>query len=326
MIATTSAYADKMDGFIESLQKKLKGYSGERAMRTPRQRKQASEARYEAHNIQLAIDACRTLAEAERNGTLPPSLYQWKTMSGIIQATSVRMSCGSGYYAEVYPDHDNFKDDSPEARKLREWLSGGSVITDEEREERARQQMLANLLSEVRGGCIDGFFPTPDKVIDEMFFGLEDALDGATVLEPSAGIGSLADRAKSHGANVICFEVNHKLCEILNLKGHTYIHDDFLECEVVQEFGYVFMNPPFENDLAPVHVQHAFDFLIPTGELVAIMPQIALRYNESERRKRREFADWLSDKDHRWMTLPEGSFKDAFRSTAIETVMLWIKK
>jgi len=146
------------------------------------------------------------------------------------------------------------------------------------------------------------------------------------VLEPSAGIGSLADRAKSHGANVICFEVNHRLCDILNLKGHTFVHDDFLECEAVQEFGYVFMNPPFENDLAPTHVRHAFDFLIPTGELVAIMPQVALNYIDSARKARREFAEWIYEKEHRWTLLPEGAFKDSFNPTGVNTVMLWIKK
>jgi hypothetical protein len=321
LIVATNKYRD----FADSLAGKVMGFSRERAMNTPKQRKQASVARCEAENLSAARDAAEKMADALEQGCLPDIIANgFKTMKSICSATELRKSCGTGYYSEYYLT-DEYLDNSMDAERLRAWLKQGeSPETEAQKQERANKFRLEQLLSELRGSDIDGFFPTPDPVIDDMLKGI--SLDGSMVLEPSAGIGSIADRAKAEGANVICFEVNRRLCEVLNLKGHTYIHDDFMRCEVVQEFTHVLMNPPYENDLAPQHVRHAFEFLIPTGELVAVMPQTAVHYQDSARKVRREFAEWLSDKTHSYKLLPEGAFKSSFNPTGVNTCLLWIRK
>lgn len=326
MITSANQLADKYDTFVDSFRKKLGKYGGERAMRTPRQRKQASEARYQAHNIQSALDAARALAEAARNGTLPRIHEKFKTMTAISEATSVRMGGGVGDYAEVYPDFDNYYDESKDAVAFRAWLDGGVGASEEEIEQRQKKLKLEQLLSEARGSRIDGFFPTPDDIIDRMFGEIH--YSPGLMLEPSAGIGSIADRAVECGNEVICFEINYSLCEILELKGHTVVRDDFLACNAVQEFDYVLMNPPYEKNAAPLHVRHAYDFLKDGGELVAIMPGVAPTYGQSPKRALQEFDAWLhyDVSSFEWHDLPEGAFKNAFVSTGVNTVMLKICK
>ena len=318
MLTTTNKMADKLDALAESLESKIESLDRDRAMRTPKQRKQASYTRYEKHNLESARDAMVALANGHRNGTIPSSLLGYKTISGISEATKVRMTGGTGYYSEVYPDHGNYYDTSPEAVALRAFVSG--AVNDEEIAKRKASQELELKLSQARSIDIPGFFPTPDNIIGMMVFGM--GLSGATVLEPSAGIGSIADVARDMGATVVCIERLHSLCEILEAKGHNTICDDFLNYTPAPLFDFVLMNPPFEKNQDIEHVMHAARFLVPGGTIKAIMPSSAMRHGESGQKKRQEFAAWVDQHSSYWTSLPDGSFKNAFRSTGVNCAML----
>ena len=60
------------------------------------------------------------------------------------------------------------------------------------------------------------FYPTPVDVIEMMTTGID--LHGKTVLEPSAGSGSIVDYCIGHGANVLACEKHTDLQKIVGTK------------------------------------------------------------------------------------------------------------
>jgi phospholipid N-methyltransferase len=70
--------------------------------------------------------------------------------------------------------------------------------------------------------------PTPDAVID-MMLAAAHMHDGQTVLEPSAGIGSICDRVKQAfpHTDLDAVELRDSLTKILVAKGHAVVGRDF---------------------------------------------------------------------------------------------------
>jgi len=108
------------------------------------------------------------------------------------------------------------------------------------------------------------------------------------VLDPEAGIGNIADEVKNITPYVDCIELQVSFRELLELKGHSIIGRNFLECEPQPVYDAVLMNPPFSEEC--LHIQHAFDFVKPGGILVAIC---CVRVTQSGQRKYEEFRTWL---------------------------------
>lgn len=119
-------------------------------------------------------------------------------------------------------------------------------------------------------GCkIDGFFPTPKPVIEKMLSYFPNDLGGEYVLEPSAGNGEIADAIRGANGIAQCIEINGRLQDILELKGHKVIDSDFTEYGGNQ-YKYILMNPPFEKRQDAEHIQKAFNLLSEGGTLAAI--------------------------------------------------------
>lgn len=71
------------------------------------------------------------------------------------------------------------------------------------------------------------FFPTPRNVVEQMIE-MADLDSDMKVLEPSAGMGHIADVLKDHGIIPDVIELSGKRQDLLKLKGYTVVGNDFL--------------------------------------------------------------------------------------------------
>lgn len=119
------------------------------------------------------------------------------------------------------------------------------------------------------------FYPTPANIVDFVadYLKLNDGGD-FTILEPSAGNGSLAliQPNKTHA-----YEVSSSLCAVLEAKSvQKVINEDFLainpnESKAIK-YDYVLINPPYSEGRWKLHIEHALKFMKNDGEMIAIIP------------------------------------------------------
>jgi predicted RNA methylase len=165
-------------------------------------------------------------------------------------------------------------------------------------------------------------FWTPVEVADRLASMLE-PLHGARVLEPSAGSGRLAEAARDRGANVVCCEIDPRLCAELTAKGFEVRSGDFTQMTEADLglFDAVVMNPPFSKDQDVKHVLHAWTLLKPGGVLGAI---VGPGFTFKERKVYDEFRAIHSSVGEYEAELPAGTFKES--GTMVRTVMLVWRK
>lgn len=236
-----------------------------------------------------------------------------------------------------------------DAAQLRIYLNDLSETKLSEQELKSRE--LKQAIQKIRSSNIAGFFPTPDELIDEMieYAQIE---PGMFILEPSAGLGSILDRIKDKFGNTVtlgAIERQYSLYEILKLKGYNANCVDILETEY-QEYDRILMNPPFEKGQDIEHILHCFNKLLkPGGILVAIA---SMSWTFVSNKKSEEFRRFLGvefdgpvftgtkymqkldssfESETSQLTAmvkcnPDGSFKDAFNSTGVQTTMIILKK
>lgn len=130
----------------------------------------------------------------------------------------------------------------------------------------------------VCSGCIPDqkshqFYPTPQAVA-EFAVSVAEIDDHHGVLEPSAGIGGLADYLPK--LQTTCVEISPLHCQVLEAKGFKVVKADFLKWAPGQPAAdRIVMNPPFSEGRWQAHLQAAADMLKPDGRLVAILPSSA---------------------------------------------------
>lgn len=157
------------------------------------------------------------------------------------------------------------------------------------------------------------FFTPRDLALDVT--GLAD-VKGRAVLEPSAGVGALADACSDRHANsVSCFELNDEYAQILRQKHYTVIADDFLLFSPAKDAHYqrIVMNPPFTKNQDIKHVNHALKWLAPGGILVAIM---------MDNQTRKGFQEIVEKYDPEIIEVERGAFKES--GTMIPTIIVRI--
>ena len=311
---TTSKMADRFDNMAERLQDTIEALRSDRRANTPKQRKQATIARYEGERQERTQAGLRALAAAYRNGGIPATLAGVRTKARVYDIMGRHVDAGLGYYE--YRETDQWQDNSTEAVALRQ-LAG--LATEDP--EAIRKRTLADRLDRVKLLNIPGYYPTPPEVVAEMMR-LADIRPGHSVLEPSAGTGSLADAAGAAGNVVYCWEINQALAEILKLKDHFVAGHDFMACtHPIPYVDRVLMNPPFEKGQDMEHVRKAFAALKPGGRLVAVMSPGPFFRND---RKATDFRQWFYALGAYKRELPNGAFKASGTSTsAVIAVIDW---
>ena len=173
-------------------------------------------------------------------------------------------------------------------------------------------------------GWLD-FFPTPAAVTEELL-AAADIKPGMTVLEPSAGMGHIADRIREQGVDPVVVELDPQKRELLEAKGYEVVGNDFMkDVPDGESFDRIVMNPPFSKRQDTEHVRRAYDLLNPGGRLVAIVSEGSFFGKD---KKASEFRDWLEEVGGTSEKLEEGSFNDPALpvTTGVNTRMVLIEK
>jgi len=117
------------------------------------------------------------------------------------------------------------------------------------------------------------FFPTPNNVIAQMFYELQENLiiEPYPLLDPSAGSGNILEffRNKRMSDRLYAIEIDPELLFILHGKNFRVIGTDFLSYSEPLKFNSIVMNPPFNKGVQ--HVLKAWDILNDGGCLVALI-------------------------------------------------------
>jgi len=163
----------------------------------------------------------------------------------------------------------------------------------------------------------DGFFETPPEVVQRM---MELVQPRGHVLEPSAGLGGIADRLPISKDSLLCIEKNERRAEELQKNGYTIQCGDFLTMTPGM-FDTIFMNPPFEQGQDIDHVQHAFKYLGENGALVSVMSTGPFFRSD---RKATAFREWFDRVGGYAEDLPPNSFK--YSGTGVNACLVVIRR
>ena len=177
-----------------------------------------------------------------------------------------------------------------------------------------KQLKIKELERKYIGTKISGFFPTPETLTKKKIE-LLDLNENDKICEPSAGLGHMADIVKEMGFDVTCIEIHTGLAEVLKAKGHNVINGDFLSHS--GNYDKIIMNPPFENLQDVAHVKHAYKLLNDGGKLVATMA--------NNKQRTPEFLQFVEQNG--WFEVnPQNSFSNAFNSTGVSTITVFLSK
>lgn len=201
------------------------------------------------------------------------------------------------------------KDALPEVERVLEAIGGvkqpgGHWLFDYEPGEVLNEIVVSGCIPDHRS---HQFYPTPSRLAERLveLAGIE---PHHTVLEPSAGLGGLADLLPKD--RTTCVEISDLHCKVLEAKGRRVDCADFLHWQA-GSFNRVVMNPPFSEGRWHAHVEHAASMLHPGGRLVAILPSGA-----------KNRAGLLPGFTKEW----HGPFDGEFAGTSVSVVMLVANK
>jgi type I restriction-modification system DNA methylase subunit len=141
--------------------------------------------------------------------------------------------------------------------------------------------------------------------------------ENSRVLEPSAGIGNIADQIKKTTNNLDVVEYMNHFSELLRLKGHNVVGNDFLEYETDDKYDAIIMNPPFSDEQN--HIKHAYDLLKNDGILVSISSP---HWTFANDKNSVEFRQWLENETYFTEDLKSGTFE----MTGVASKIIVIKK
>jgi hypothetical protein len=311
---STSQSAEKMAAKLESLattaEKNAKNKRSSSIFNqrpTARRMSIGASIAADAYKLEQFALACRALAQGHRTNQLPDCLKTLSKKSDI-------ESC--------LQDWNNSAAKDALIKLLQQFQGASSQLQRDATDELVRQKVR-----EIWGCQIEGFFPSPRPVVEKLL-DVADIEAHHKVLEPSAGIGSIADviiERFPHIDLTLC-ELNYRLCEILLLKRFNVLREDFLRIPPQPIYNRVVMNPPFtirKNAGAYIdHILHAFQFLQTGGTLTAVAPPSFL-YRREE--KFRTFLSFVESKGS-YEPLPDGSFKNSFHSTEVKTLLVKVVK
>lgn len=166
----------------------------------------------------------------------------------------------------------------------------------------------------------DGYFPTPPAVVELMIQSAH-LEKWHIVLEPSAGVGHIADLVRPLVREVYVIELDKQRRDTLAGKGYKFVGENFLHFTTANVYDRIIMNPPFEDGQDVEHVEHAFDLLPTDGICVAIMSE-GIEFRQDSKYK--NFRDDILSHYGYSAKLPKASFKDS--GTMVNARLVVLKK
>lgn len=166
------------------------------------------------------------------------------------------------------------------------------------------------------------YFATPDKIADIAVSKFSSLMKDCTILEPSAGRGSLvkAVRRRCPPAVVDCYELMPENIEHLEkVEGARIMGKDFFECH--DKYNRIIANPPFANNQDIDHIYAMYERLTIGGELVCIMSQ---HWKFAKDQKCTYFRKWLEMNEAEVTDFDKGEFKES--GTIVSTTLIHVIK
>ncbi|MDR6240977.1 zincin-like metallopeptidase domain-containing protein [Aureibacter tunicatorum] len=240
-----------------------------------------------------------------------------------VEGDQARFEKNFSYYQDYLKDAGIESD--RRAKQAYHYLLSFSAVDPVDEHEK-KQQKIRALEDQFRQSKQKGFFPTPLALVERMLNEANIANESKRILEPSAGLGHIAEGiSKKHPNNYLkVIEMTPSLQKILKLKGFEVIGSDFLEH--AKEYDYIIMNPPFEKLQDIDHVMHAYhNCLKDGGRIVSIMSESPFFNSQKKAKAFREFIEEIGGVAEK---LPDDIFKgnDAFRKTGVKTRLVVIDK
>lgn len=164
------------------------------------------------------------------------------------------------------------------------------------------------------------FFPTPHELVEKVQ-NFAEIKDTDTILEPSAGTGSLLKGLSNK--NIDCVEMSDILFEILKSKGYNVYNMDFADFTTDKKYDKIIMNPPFGKRLDAKHIVKAFDFLKEGGLLVAIH---STGINTATDKSSKAFQELVKKYSINQEHVDSGMFKNSGKGTMVATTITVLLK
>jgi predicted RNA methylase len=164
------------------------------------------------------------------------------------------------------------------------------------------------------------YFATPDAIADIAVSKFSSLLESQSILEPSAGRGSLVNavRRRCPRAVVDCYELMPENIEHLSkVDGAHIVGTDFCKCH--DKYDRIIANPPFTNNQDIDHLYMMYERLNIGGELSCIVSQ---HWKFANDQKCVHFREWLEMNDADVTDFDKGEFKES--GTIIGTSLVYI--
>lgn len=167
------------------------------------------------------------------------------------------------------------------------------------------------------------FFETPPSMADWLVMLAGGIHDNDTVLEPSAGRGSIIKAIHRSCPSVVveCYELMPENREFLNsLENVILLGEDFTK-NAIGYYSKIIANPPFSNNQDIDHVRLMYEHLTPGGTLAAIT---STHWRLASEKKCVNFRDWIDKVNGKIFDIATGGFKES--GTTVNTIAIVITK
>jgi len=170
------------------------------------------------------------------------------------------------------------------------------------------------------------FFATPKNLAHILVNSIGYLQKDFTVLEPSAGQGSLIKEFLQFHGDLIpyvdCYEAMEiNRMKLLGIEGAIIKGNDFFQCDKKDYYDIIIANPPFAKNQDIDHIRKMYDVCKPGGTIVTLS---SLSWLTGIQNKQREFKKWLLELNADVEEIEPGTFKES--GTNVGCLMITIKK